>query len=158
MCLSKSCEIFPWDFTTFATDIFSWALWRYKHITIVIWPSSWVTPVLWMFSRSVIDDSWSVIDDSRSVIDDSRSVIDDSRSQTDSSRVTVQIVVLFTIIGHWIDDSRSVIDDSMIKTDSSRVTLQIVVLFTIIGPWIRISSRLCSSLFSQHFLPSHLYP
>jgi hypothetical protein len=37
--------------------------------TINIWQLSWVTPVLCMFSRSVIDNSKSINDDSSSIID-----------------------------------------------------------------------------------------
>jgi hypothetical protein len=37
-------------------------------------------PVLQMFSRSIIDDSWSIIDDSGSTIDDFRITIVDSKS------------------------------------------------------------------------------
>ncbi len=34
----------------------------YKHITIIIWESSWMMPVLSMFSRSIIDDFRSIVD------------------------------------------------------------------------------------------------
>jgi hypothetical protein len=62
-------------------------------------------PVLYMFSRSLIDDSRSIFNDSRSIFDDSRSIIDDSRS--------------------IFNDSKNVIDDSI-------VTLQLVASLMIV--------------------------
>ena len=74
-------------------------------------------PVLWTFSRSIIDDFRSIIDDFRSIIDDFRSIIDDFRSINDTFKGH-QIVdgKWYSMFWHHSDDSGDVIYNCNIFT------------------------------------------
>ncbi len=57
-----------------------------------------MVPVLYMFSRSIIDESSSIFEDSRSIIDYSGSISDGSKNVIDDSIVMLQLVASLMII------------------------------------------------------------